>query len=527
MFGPDLVVAARPGEFVIVPRVAGIVVVADARDVATPVAAVFQGFDASRTPLLQNPEAAEIAQAFLDQPASIPSLERLATAIRTWLQWHGHSFIMVYVPPQEVTSGVIRLVVHRARLDGDLQIDGARYFSEKTYRDAIPLAAGAEIDAAAVQAGVDRLNRNPHRRVAIAVEPGADTGTSKLTLRTQETKPWQVNLGYSNTGTAVTDESRVSAGWAWGDAFGRGDSLGYNLSADPGFEHSISHSTNYSTTFKSGRSFTLFGSSSTIESVLPAPLTQEGSSWQAGARLGMPLAKTTGGWERNLSLSVDFKYSDNTLEFAAIPITDNATHVAQLGATFSLTRGAGSRQFAFSASFYASPGGLTSRNDDAAFGISRAGARARYAYGRLDGRFAQRLPHGFSFSATAALQAATGALLGTEQLAGGGSAGVRGYRENTAFGDEGALVNAELHLPAFAPIKGRDQADVFGFLDGAVLGDRGPGRGTTEIAAAGLGLNYQFARAFSLRVAYGWALKDLPTVQTASGHGHLSANLSF
>ena len=485
------------------------------------------GFDASRTPVLQDQEVATLMEPYIGAPLSPELAELAAATLRHWLQQQGHSFVTVYVPPQDVTHGVLRIVVQRAKLDGPLQIEGAKYFSEASYRAAVPLAAGDEIDAATVQAGVDRLNRDGYRRVVVAAEPGATSGTTKLVLRTLETRPWNLTAGYNNSGTAVTDESRVSAGWSWGNAFGRGDTLGYNLSADPKFAHSVNHAGNYGTTFESGHSLVFFGSYATIESALPAPLTQEGTSWQAGARFGVPLSKTAGGWERSLSFAADFKYSDNTLEFAAIPITDNVTHIAQFGATVSASRRGETHRVGFSASLFASPGGLTGRNDNAAFRASRAGATADYVYGRLEMQFAQQLPRGFSWNSTLSSQFSSGPLLGMEQLNGAGVSGVRGYRESTAFGDEGVLVNNELHLPTFSLFKARDQADFFVFLDAAALHNLGPFGDTTELVASGVGLNHRFGRAFMLRAAYGWQLKELPAASGGNSHGHISATVSF
>lgn len=516
-----------PGETVFIPELRGVICVPDTTALAVPPPAGFAGVDTSRVPLLADPDAAALLGKFLGKPMSFGSLDRLCITLRTWLRVMGQPFVSVYAPPQEVTGGVIRLVVQPAKLDGEMRIDGAKWFSEQSYRAAVPLAAGAEIDALAIQGGLDRLNRNPYRRVVIAAEPGATTGTTRLVLRTQETRPWGFTTGYNNNGTAVTDENRASAGVTWGNAFGRGDTLGYNFTADPGLEHSLSHSANYSTTAASGRSLTFFGAHSTIESALPVPLTQAGTSWQIGARLGVPLGKSTDGWERSLGFSADFKYSDNNLEFATIPITDNVTHAAQFGATFSVSRRAKEKSLAFSASFYGSPGGLTSANEDEAYELSRPGARASYVYGRVEGQYSRTLPRGFSWSASASLQLASGPLLGPEQLNGGGSAAVRGYHESSAFGDEGALVNTELHLPAFQLFKQRDQADLFLFADGATLRNLGPGGDTTELASAGLGLNYQFGRHFSLRASYGWQFKKLANAAGGSSRGHLGASLSF
>ncbi|MCX7172425.1 MAG: hypothetical protein NT159_00475 [Proteobacteria bacterium] len=515
---------ALPAERVILQRLNGIVCVPDAASADAPVPVGFSGVDTSRTPGLADPAAADLLRRFLGKPASFASLDRLAIGVRFWLRATGQPFVVAYIPPQELRGGVVRLVVRRATLDGDLKIEGAQWFSEESYRAALPIAAGDEIDGAALQAGVERLNRNPYRRVALAAEAGGETGSTRLSLRAKEQRPWEFTLGANNTGTATTGRNRVTAGANWGNAFGRGDTLGYNYSADPDFKHSSSHSFNYGTSLASGNSLALIGSASRTESVLPEPLTQKGSSWQVGARYGMPLGKDADGWERNLSLAADFKYSDNNLEFAAIPVTNNAMEIAQFGAIWSSRR----EGAAFSASLYASPGKLSAHNDDASFDIGRAGAKARYVYGRLDGQYSQPLPRDFTWTINASAQAASGPLLGTEQLAGGGSAAVRGYPESSTFGDGGLLVSNALHLPAFSPLSLGGQADAFVFLDAASLHNRDPFGGFLHLASVGLGLNYQLGRQFSLTASYGRQLTDIPaTAGKRSARGHIGAVFSF
>jgi hemolysin activation/secretion protein len=516
------------GETIFLERLRGVITVPAAELVNEPVPAHLSGVDISRTPLLSDPAAAELIGLFLEKPMSFGSADRLCSALRTWLRTMGQPFVAVYVPPQEVTAGVLRVVVQRARLDGDLNIEGEKWFSESSYRKAMPLYAGDEIDAAAIRAGVDRLNSSAYRRVTVAAEPGNESGTTRLVLRAQEARPWEVVTGWNNSGTVVTDENRVTTGLTWGNAFGRGDTLGYNFSADPELKHSRSHSANYGTSFQSGRSLALFGSWSRIESALPEPLTQEGTSWQTGVRYAVPFATTASGWTRNLSVGADFKYSDNNLEFATIPITDNVTHIAQVGVTFSMSRRDAEHAAWLAASAYASPGGVTDDNEDAAFDVARSGAKADYAYGRLDAGYTRQLPQKFSLHVSASLQAASGPLLGTEQLNGGGVAGVRGYRESSAFGDAGALVRTELHMPSFSLMREHDVADVFFFIDGAVLHTRGQGGDPVELGSSGPGLNYRIGRYFSLSGAFGWQFQELvSSAGRASYYGHLNANLSF
>jgi hemolysin activation/secretion protein len=517
---------ARPGEARLADKLAGL------RFVATPAQLQDSGWpapglDVSRVPLLQNPGFELIAHLFLDEPVSGQSLHRLILGVRQQARLQGKKFLSIYLPPQDITGGYVQVVVSQARSEGPVVVQGARYFSAADYRTALRQPAGQPIDAGRLQDAVAWLNRNPYRHAVLAAEPGAKAGGTILVLNVHERRPWQVDTGYDNTGSPSTDEDRVFAGFTWGNAFGRGDQLSYRYTADPRLEHSQSHNGSYTAFLPSGGTATVYGAWSKIVSELPEPFTQEGHSWQTGARYDRPLKKSAAGWTRSLGFMADFKYSDNNLEFATLPVTDNITHIVQFGASFTTSRQWATRNLGLTATLYASPGGLTNRNDDAAFDGSRAGAKASYVYGKLDAQFAQRLPYNLLWTVTASLQAASGPLLGTEQLNGGGAYAVRGYRESSAFGDDGVVLANELHLPAFSLVKGRDQLDTFVFVDAAWLDTQGPGADSFDLASAGVGMNYQFGRYFSLRAAYGWTLEKLPTVLTPSSHGHVSTNFSF
>jgi hemolysin activation/secretion protein len=518
--------AARPGEERLADRLAGLRFVSTPAQLADP-GWPTPGLDVSRVPSLQNLGFELIANLFLDEPVSRESLNRLLVGVRQQAQLQGKKFLSIYLPPQDITGGYVQIVVSQARSEGPVVVQGARYFSSADYRAALNQPPGQPIDAARLQDAVAWLNRNPYRHAVLAAEPGDKAGTTVLVLNVQERRPWQVDTGYDNTGSPTTDEDRVYAGVTWGNAFGRGDQLSYRYTADPASEHSQTHSGSYTAYLPRGRTLTAYGAWTKIESMMPEPFTQEGHSWQAGARYDLPLKKSAAGWTRSLGFMADFKYADNNLEFATIPVTNNVTHIAQLGASLALSRQWASRSLGLTATLYASPGGLTAHNDDASFDASRAGAKAGYVYGKLDLQFTQGLPGGCWWSTVASLQKASGPLLGTEQLNGGGAYAVRGYRESSAFGDDGIVLSNELHPPALSWTKGRGQLDAFVFVDAAWLDTQGPGADSFDLASIGPGLNCRLGRHFNLRAAYGWTLKDLPGSTTPSGHGHVSVNFSF
>jgi len=446
-------------------------------------------------------------------------------ATRTYLEAIGYPFLTIYLPQQDITGGTVQVIVTAGALSDLLTVEGAKYFSESQYVSGIRQPAGEPINADALKADLDWLNRNPFRHVSSVARPGAQVGSTELNLRVDERRPLSLTAGYDNTGTPTTGEDRVSAGFQWGNAFGRGDLFSYRFSGDPALEHLRSHSGGYTAFLPWRHLLSLQGAWSTIDSAMPAPFAQRGTSWQVGARYEIPLKAPREGWTQNLSFTADFKYSDNNLEFAAIPVTNNVTQIVQFGATYGFAfPGLGGRN-SVAVSGFESPGGLTSENKTRAFEGSRHGAKADYAYGKLSLSHQRALPLGFSWSTNLDAQLASGALLGSEQLNGGGAYAVRGYAESSAFGDEGVVLTNELHAPGFAIFKGRDGVDLFAFVDAASLNFH-VAHDNTDLRSTGLGVNYQFGRHFSARAVYGYQLKRLDR-STENSRVHFSANVNW
>jgi hemolysin activation/secretion protein len=496
--GPELF-GARPGEPVLVERLRGV------RFVNSPAQLTAPGFpsdliDVSLVPELNTPGFIEVVVHFHGKPVSQASLRRLVHTVKSYMGLMRSPFTSVYLPPQDITDGYVQVVINDATVDGEVAVNGAKYFSPASFRSVIRQQPGKPIDKARLDEDIAWLNRNPYRQVRVAAAPGGSAGTTRLELQVEERLPWNVSASYDNTGSQSTDENRISAGITWANALGRGDQMTYRFIADPDVEHSKTHAASY-TAFLPWRHIATFsGSYSSIESIMIAPFTQHGTSWQTGLRYEIPLRPLRAGWTQNLVFTADFKYSDNNLEFAAIPITNNVTHVAQLGASYgvSFPKFGGQNSIWFTG--YASPGGLTRYNKDGAFDATRPGARAEYAYGTINVSHQRPLANRFAWISSATLQVSSGALLGSEQLNGGGSYAVRGYRESSAFGDEGIVANNELHAPAFALFKGRDTVDLFAFADFASL-HLDVDHESTDLRSVGVGVNYQFGRQFSLRAS--------------------------
>lgn len=516
--------AARHNEKLLAERLAGL------RFLATPDQASSPGFpasgiDVSRTPLLQQKDFAAVADMFLGKPVSKESLDHLVSAVRSYLQTTGHSFAKIYLPPQDITGGYVQVVVAEAMTDTAIDVVGAQHFSEDSYRAAIRQQPGKPIDQAQLEEDIAWLNRNPFRQVKSTAAAGAAPGTTRPGLQVSDQTPWSASLGLDNTGSRVSSEYRQSASVQWGNAFGRGDQASYRYSQDPGNHHYRSHNGSYAIDLPWRHALSFSGAWSKIEPALAPPITQAGISWQVGAQYEIPLGQGAARGQESLSFSGDYKYSDSTLAFAAIPVSYSVTHVIQFGATYAAPPAilfGGNTQW--NASLYASPGNLSGHNSDADFDHSVIGARARYAYARFTAQHNQPLGGGLRYVLAATAQLATTSLLGSEQLSGAGISAVRGYRESAASGDAGATLRNELHLPVTTVAGG--SLDAFGFFDIADLRRRYDGT-STDLQSLGLGVNYQWQRNLSVRAAFGHQLTQADSYPFDRNRGHVSMTFAW
>ena len=521
---------------VIVSSLEGVRLVADPAAAAGPVAA---GVDLQAVGFLQDSGLREKLAARLGQPLRMTDIDAMLREIRAAAARAGRSFVEVGVPPQDITSGRLTLVVIEGRI-GRIKVEGAKWFGEANYLAALHLAPGQPIDQGQLNADLDWLGRSGYRQATAQFARGDQAGLTDLTLQVAERRPWGFSLGYADSGTASTDDERISAGVAWGNAFGRGEELSYQLTTSPDLRTSVAHSGSYTVPINRWHHvFRADAAWSTIRADIPAPFDSKGYSWQVGLNYEIPLRPwklgAAGAVTQSFTAGFDLKETNNNIEFSSMPVSDNTTQIAQFRAGYdaSLQDRLGGTSFRATAVF--SPGGLTAKNKDAAFAGSRARAKADYAYLNVSVQRQTKLPQGFSHFISLAAQLSTENLLGSEQLGLGGANSVRGYDEGLVYGDQGILLRNEITLPAFTLLGKlgkaslRDSVRLLGFWDYGVarskhlLTDEDP---NLVLSSVGVGLRYRLGEHLNAQFDYGWQQKD-PGFPTRESHGRGHVNMSY
>jgi hemolysin activation/secretion protein len=480
---------------------------------------------ASDVPFVETP--APLLDQYLGKPLTLGGLASIEAAVITFYRQHNHPLVDVAVPPQDITNGVIQVVVSEYTV-GQIRVLNNEWFTTGQTRDDIRLQPGDTVDMTRLQADLDWLNDNPFRRVDLVAKPGASPSTTDLDFVEHDKFPLSVYSEYSNDGSPSTGDNQIKIGGEWGNAFDTGSLVAYQHTTTPDVigDRIKRPSGNDGVSFQADSlDFTIplpwrdkleiFGDYEQDLPDLGPALSGSGVSGQASIRYIMPMVAPAflPGMTDELRIGYDFKTTNNNLQFGGTAISATTAEVDQFPIILLGTVKDSYGQTSGTNSLVFSPGGLTGANHAADFAGITPDASSNYVYDRLDIERDTTLPANYTWIVRLTGQVSSANLLPSEQLNVGGIDTVRGYEEFVANGSEGVLASTEIRTPAVAAISrflndpalnDSVQGDVF--IDYAKVSNVQdvPGAPTHEtLASAGVGLRYEFTEHFSARVEVG------------------------
>ncbi|WP_376964461.1 ShlB/FhaC/HecB family hemolysin secretion/activation protein [Azospirillum sp. A26] len=481
----------------------------------------------------------------LGRPLTLDGLNDIVRTTVLWFREHDRPLVDVVVPEQDVTSGTVQIVVVEFRV-GAVAAEGNRWFSDDLLTSQIRTRPGDRVRASTMLEDIDWLNRNPFRHTDLVYQRGAEPGTTDVVLRTADRFPVRVFGGYENTGTAATGRDRLFAGFNWGNAFWADQQISYQISASPdlldrglrgpgGDPRSVTHAGSWFVPLPWRHTLTVFGSYTETHPDLGSGFGQTGRSSQISARYAVPLPNL-GTIRHELQGGVDWKRSNNNLDFGGSSVFRSSTDIAQAVLAYSASRPDESGATALNASLFHSPGGIGDRNSNRVFRTSRAGADARYSYARLGVDRLTRLPADLSWLVRGQAQLSSGNLLPSEQLSLGGNASVRGYAESEVLGDQGLLLSTELRSPETSLAQLFGERDLGDSLQGLVFADYGVASQRhrqagddrhTVVLGVGPGLRYSLPPYVTLKLDWGFQLRQTNMGENRFGRPHLGLSIAY
>lgn len=533
---------------VLLSALTGIVFVTSMGEVVPDGVVGVEGVDARTDDVLATEEFDAVAARYIGQPVSLRSLNELNRDVVSFYARHDYPVVDVVIPEQDITGGVVQMVVIKGRL-GQVRAEGNQHFADDLLTSQIRVPRGGELRQSEVLSNVEWLNRNPFRHVDLVYTPGHDRGETDLILRTRDRFPLRVYGGYEDSGNLQTGFDRWMVGFNWGNVLGLDHQLNYQFTFNQNIDRFMAHSGSYIVPLPWQHEFSVFASHAEIEAdpdAFPGGgglFDLSGRSWQVSARYMAPLPKIEN-YAHEIALNYDFKTTNNFLEFGGIEVFDNDVDISQFRLSYSGSRPDQWGRTSLSANLVYSPGGMTSHNKNQFFREFDEFAKSNYFYSRFELQRIQRLPYDFSLIGTGTFQLSNRNLLASEQLGAGGSRTVRGYDDRIVNGDEGIIFNLELRSPTFSLAEWvgyggsvNDELQFLVFWDIARISrvDTQPGQDSNvTISSIGPGLRYSISPHFSLRFDYGFQLKDASgsTMMTGidrdiSSRAHLGVILAY
>lgn len=362
-----------------------------------------------------------------------------------------HPFVIVEIPGQNITQGVIQFVVTEACL-GEINAYGSCWFDDTYFRTRLGIAPGQTITTDALLTNVAWLNQNPFHRSDLKFRPGDEPGTTSIDLVTQDRFPLRPYIGVDNTGNRATGYSRYFAGLTWGNVFGLDHQLTYQITTASNVSHFLAQSLNYVAPLPWKNNLYLFGGYATVSPGVAHFLRCDGHSSQISMRYEIPIGSLVTETYQTLRFGFDYKNTNNNLVFLSeneIPLIVHNINLSQFMLGYDIGVDVWDHLFEASYEIYCSPGQLLPDETKRDYAMLSPGATARYIYGRLTAGYVHAFCFGTTLGLVARGQYSNSNLLPSEQFGLGGYDTVRGYNEREVNVDNAACFNIEWRSKPF------------------------------------------------------------------------------
>ncbi|WP_024645560.1 ShlB/FhaC/HecB family hemolysin secretion/activation protein [Pseudomonas syringae] len=352
-----------------------------------------------------------------------------------------------YLPQQDLSTGDLQVLVIEGKLE---KLRGAADsgLSDRELAMTFPGQEGRIVNLREIEQMVDQLNRLPSTQAQMELTPGKAVGGSDVVVKGTPQKPWRANLSRTNEGQRSTGEQQLNAGLEWDNPLGLADQIslrgGHDAISDRQ-KASRNASLVYSLPW-GWWTFSYLYNTSEYRSVAQASninFKQDGDSQNHQFKAERvvyrdALSKTS------LNAGLSYLRTNNYVEDSKLAVSSNRITEAQFGINHG--RRVGSAFVNIDLGMQQGIGALDAQgNHDPRPG--EADARYRKYTGTLSYLHPFQLwGENLSFTSLATGQRSEDVLFSSQRTSLGGSASVRGYKDEFLSGDSGGYWRNELRL---------------------------------------------------------------------------------
>lgn len=405
-------------------------------------------FDVQGAALIPSGVMTAITRKYTGACLNLEQINTLLADISNWYLDRGYVTTRAYLPPQDLTTGTLQIVVVEGRTE-DIRFGPD---TDERYRleTAFPGLEGKRLNIRDLEQGLDQLNRLPSNNAKLKLEPGAKTGETMVLIENPQDKRLRLTITDDNTGARSTGVRQRTVEVEADDLFGVNDM--WSLSYKP----SLTNFDDYGTKTISGSlsvpyGYWTFGYSeswftyaSTIQATT-ASYRSRGISRQRELTAERVVARDQDS-KTSLEGALTLKETRNFIADALLDSQSRKLSIAGLTARHSTKIWDGALNV--SAVYEQGLRSFGAKKDhQVASGEARAQFR-KLSSNITYSRALQVQDQNLSSSVALSGQWAPGTLFSSERFSIGGLSSVRGFKDNSVSGEVGGYARTELSWTA-------------------------------------------------------------------------------
>ncbi|MBD8147830.1 ShlB/FhaC/HecB family hemolysin secretion/activation protein [Pseudomonas fluorescens] len=169
-------------------------------------------------------ERERLLKPYVGQCLGVSQLNDLLKAITDYYLGKGRVTSRAYLPQQDLSTGHLQVLVVEGKLEALRSAEGSTV-TERELAMAFPGKVGEALNLREIEQLVDQLNRLPSKQAQMELTPGKQVGGSDVVVKNAAQKPWRASLSRNNDGQKSTGEQQWGAGLEWDSPLGLGDQL--------------------------------------------------------------------------------------------------------------------------------------------------------------------------------------------------------------------------------------------------------------------------------------------------------------
>jgi hemolysin activation/secretion protein len=499
-------------------------------------------FQVEGNSILPAERAQELVAPFVGSRKNYGDVQKALEALEGEFRRLGYGTVQVYVPEQELTTGIVRLQVSEGVI-GKVTITGNKHFDDANVRAGLPnLKEGTAPNMRQLSENVQLSNESPAKQVEVTLGVSEVEGKVDARVDVTEEDPRRIYLTLDNTGTKGSGKHRAGVSYQNANV-GNSDqvvTLAYMTAVDPpggmkilgsrvfpwqdgtGVKVDIFSIGYRLPLYSIGDSIDIIYGNSTSDSPANSPnlgsdLAINGKGEIFGLRYNHIFPRA-GEYTSRLVFGYDYKYMNSRCTVAGVPTPFGAAGctpytLRPVSATYSgqwqkpgeaidFNIGVAHNLFPIGSEFTFAPAPPAAGGYDrysAALGYQ---SKDEFSVLRFGGSYAAAVAGEWMVRVAASGQFANNALPSGERLGLSGSNAVRGFLERAVATDRGYFANIEAYSPDIAARLGlQGNLKWLVFYDSAQGSNLNPSfNEKVGIASLGVGLRYNLKKDVSARL---------------------------